>query len=441
MRLAWIAAPVVGLAAGVGAMAWSSQNANSGSSDAEMYRQLDLFTDAVADIRQSYVQPIEADKAIAAALNGLLASLDPHSSYLTPQEFRDMNTTTRGVYGGLGIEVTSEDGVVKVMSPMDGTPASRAGVQSGDYITHLNDEAIIGLTLNEAVQRMRGPVGTTITLTLAREGQEPQDVTLTRELINVRAVTSRIEDNVGVLRVSTFNEQTFDMLRAEIAKVRSQGGGALKGVVLDLRNNAGGLLDQSIKVADAFLESGEIVSTRGRVPGSQSRASANPGDLLGGLPMIVLINGGSASASEIVAGALQDHHRALVVGMTSFGKGSVQTIMTLRGGRDGALRMTTALYYTPSGRSIQNAGIEPDMEIAQVRRKDDTVMRRLGISEADLARSIPNETGAKRRGPHTPDEQPPEGWDTAKDFQLSRAKELLTQGVVAERLRASSRGG
>jgi carboxyl-terminal processing protease len=285
---------------------------------------------------------------------------------------------------------------------------------------------------------MRGPVGTTITLTLARESQEPQDVTLTREMINVRAVTARVEDGIGVLRISTFNERTASMLDEGVRQIRREAGPNLKGVVLDLRNNAGGLLDQSIKVADAFLESGEIVSTRGRVRGSQSRAVASKGDLLAGVPMVVLINGGSASASEIVAGALQDHDRALVVGMTSFGKGSVQTIMAMRGGRDGALRMTTALYYTPEGRSIQNAGIEPDLEIAQARRNNNSVIRRLGISEADLAKSLPNATGAKRRGPHEPEEQPPEGWDTTKDFQLSRAKDLLTQGVVAERLRARS---
>lgn len=435
MRLAWIAAPVVGLVAGVGAMAWSSQS-ETGSTDAEVYRQLDLFTEVLQKVREDYVTPLDSEKAIAAAINGMLASLDPHSSYLTPQELRDMKTQTRGVYGGLGIEVTSEEGVVKVISPMDDTPASRAGVQSGDYITHLNEESIIGLTLNEAVQRMRGPVGTSITLRLAREGQEPLDVSLTREMINVRAVTARVEDGIGVLRVSTFNENTARMLEAGVRDIRRQAGAGLKGVVLDLRNNAGGLLDQSVKVADAFLDGGQIVSTKGRVRGSQMAFRATRGDILDGVPMVVLINGGSASASEIVAGALQDDGRALVVGMTSFGKGSVQTIIDLRGGRDGALRMTTALYYTPSGRSIQNSGIEPDVEIAQVRRAGSDVMRRLGISEADLARSLPNATGAKRRGPHQPDEEPPEGWDTAKDFQLTRAKELLTQGAVAERLRS-----
>jgi carboxyl-terminal processing protease len=439
MRMAWVAAPLIGLAAGVGAMAWSSQS-ETGSSDAVVYRQLDLFTEVVQRVREDYVTPLDGEKAIAAAINGMLASLDPHSSYLTPQDFREMNTQTRGVYGGLGIEVTSEDGVVKVMSPMDETPASRAGIQTGDYITHLNDESIIGLTLNDAVKRMRGPVGTTITLTIAREGGEPFDVTLTREMINVRAVTARVEDGIGILRISTFNERTAEMLLDGVRDIRRQAGPGLKGVVLDLRNNAGGLLDQSIKVADAFLDAGDIVSTRGRVRGSQSRAVATRGDLLAGVPIVVLINGGSASASEIVAGALQDHDRALVVGMTSFGKGSVQTIMALRGGRDGALRMTTALYYTPDGRSIQNAGIEPDLEIAQVRRKDNSVIRRLGISEADLAKSLPNETGAKRRGPHAPDEEPPKEWDTTKDYQMTRAKELLTQGVVAERLRARSAG-
>lgn len=436
MRAAWIAAPVIGLAAGVGAMAWSSQN-DTGSTDAEVFRQIDLFTEVVQKVRNEYVTPLDSEKAIAAAINGMLSSLDPHSSYLAPQDYRDMNTQTRGVYGGLGIEVTSEDGVVKVISPMDDTPASRAGVQAGDYITHLNDESIIGLTLNEAVQRMRGPVGTAITLTLAREGQEPLDVSLTRETIKVRAVTARVEDGIGILRISTFNEQTAAMLDQGVREIRRQAGGGLKGVVLDLRNNAGGLLDQSIRVADAFLDSGQIVSTRGRIRGSQSRADATRGDVLAGVPMVVLINGGSASASEIVAGALQDHGRALVVGMTSFGKGSVQTVTPLRAGRDGGLRLTTALYYTPNGRSIQDAGINPDVEVAQTRQQGNNVMRRLGLSEADLARSLPNPTGAKRRGPHRPDEEPPEGWDTTKDFQLNRAKELLAQGQVAERLRSA----
>jgi carboxyl-terminal processing protease len=438
MRKAWIAAPIVGLVAGVGAMAWSSQSSSAGSSDADTYRQLRLFTDVVDQVRANYVRPIDTEKAVAAALNGMLSSLDPHSSYLTPQEYRDSRTQMQGSYGGLGIEVTTEDGVVKVVSPMDDTPASRAGIQVGDYITHLNDESLIGLTLNEAVQRMRGPIGTTITLTLAREGSEPIDVTLTREKIDVRAVTARVEDNIGILRVSTFNDKTTDMLRDGIAKIRREAGSALSGVVLDLRNNSGGLLDQSVAVADAFLDAGVIVTTKGRGDIVRDRYNARRGDMLEGVPMVVLINGGSASASEIVAGALQDHGRALVVGMTSFGKGSVQSVQALNGGRDGALRITTALYYTPADRSIQNSGIEPDLEIAQVRGKADSVARRL--SEADLARSLTNTTGAKRRGPHQPDEEPPENWDVKQDFQMSRAKQLLQQGEVAERLKARSAG-
>lgn len=432
MRVSWILAPVAGAAALVGALAWSApEDRNNG----DIYRQLELFADVLARVEQDYVTEIDETEAMEAAIQGMLASLDPHSSYMNATEYRDMQTQTRGEYGGLGIEVTSEEGVVRVVSPIDGTPAARAGIQAGDYLTAINGESIVGLTLNEAVQRMRGETGTEITVTVAREGTDPFDVTLRRETINVRAVVARVEGgDIGVIRISTFNERTGSMLQDAIRQVKRDTGGRLRGIVVDLRNNPGGLLDQAIEVSDAFLDGGEVVSTRGRQPEDVQRYNARRGDDLAGVPVVVLINGASASAAEIVAGALQDRNRALIVGMDSFGKGSVQTVIPLQGGRDGALRLTTARYYTPAGRSIQGAGITPDMEVA-ARRIDPERLQRIGITEADLPNALNNESGAQRRGAHVPDDQPPENWDAEEDYQLSRAMDFLRQGTVAERLR------
>ena len=435
MRLAWIAAPLAGLAACVGALAWSAPGDRD---QGDVYRQLELFADVLARVEQDYVTDIDEREAIEAAINGMLASLDPHSSYMDATEYRDMQVATRGEYGGLGIEVTSEDGVVRVVSPIDDTPAARAGIQAGDYLTAIDGETIVGLTLNEAVQRMRGQAGTQIIVTVAREGTDPFDVTLTREIINVRAVTARVEGgDIGVIRVSTFNERTSSMLADAIRQVKRESGGRLRGVVVDLRNNPGGLLDQAIEVSDAFLDGGEVVSTRGRQPEDVQRYNARRGDDLAGVPVVVLINGASASAAEIVAGALQDRNRALVVGTDSFGKGSVQTVIPLQGGRDGALRLTTARYYTPAGRSIQGAGITPDMEVAarRISAEDIARLQRLGVSEADLPNALNNDSGAQRRAAHMPEDQPPENWDAEEDYQLSRAMDFLRQGVVAERLR------
>jgi carboxyl-terminal processing protease len=431
-RVAWIAAPLAATAALVGALAWSApQDRDRG----DVYRQLELFADVLARVEQDYVTEIDEQDAMEAAIQGMLASLDPHSSYMDPSDYRDMQTQTRGEYGGLGIEVTTEDGVVRVVSPIDDTPAARAGIQAGDYLTAINGESIVGLTLNEAVQRMRGESGSQLTVTVAREGTDPFDVTLTREIINVRAVTARVEGgDVGIIRISTFNERTGSMLQDAIRTVRRDTGGRLRGVVVDLRNNPGGLLDQAIEVSDAFLDGGEVVSTRGRQPEDVQRYNARRGDDLAGVPVVVLINGASASAAEIVAGALQDRNRALIVGTDSFGKGSVQTVIPLQGGRDGALRLTTARYYTPAGRSIQGAGITPDMEVA-ARRVDPARLQRLGISEADLPNALDNDSGAQRRGLHVPDDQPPENWTEGEDYQLSRALSFLRQGTVAERLR------
>lgn len=433
MRIAWIAAPVAGVAALVGAMAWSAPEDRSRG---DIYRQLELFADVLARVEQDYVTDIDDEEAIEAAIQGMLASLDPHSSYMDATEYREMQTQTRGEYGGLGIEVTSEDGVVRVVSPIDDTPAARAGIQAGDYLTAIDGQSIVGLTLNEAVRRMRGSAGTDITVTVAREGTDPFDVTLRREIINVRAVTARIEGgDIGVIRVSTFNERTGDMLQDAIRTVKRDTGGRLRGVIVDLRNNPGGLLDQAIEVSDAFLDGGEVVSTRGRQPEDVQRYNARRGEDLGGVPVVVLINEASASAAEIVAGALQDRNRALVVGMDSFGKGSVQTVIPLQGGRDGALRLTTARYYTPAGRSIQGAGITPDIEVA-ARRVDPERLTRLRLSEADLPNALDNDSGTERRGLHVPEDQPPENWDAEEDYQLKRAMDFLRQGTVAERLRA-----
>ncbi|MHA3980035.1 S41 family peptidase [Halovulum sp. GXIMD14794] len=330
------------------------------------YEQLDLFGDIFERIRSTYVEDVEEKELIESAINGMLSSLDPHSSYLPPDDYDDMRVQTRGEFGGLGIEVTQENGFVKVVTPIDDTPAARAGVEPGDYITHVDGESILGLTLNEAVDLMRGPVGSDIIVTIVRgEETEPFDLTLTRDTITISAVRPRTEGNVVVLRVTTFTEQTYPNLEEGLKKQVEELGGMdnVDGFVLDLRNNPGGLLTQAVQVSDAFLDAGEIVSTRGRDPRDSDRYNAEPGDLAEGKPVVVLINGGSASASEIVAGALQDHHRAIVVGTRSFGKGSVQTIVPLQG--KGAMRLTTARYYTPSGRSIQNLGVQPDVIVEQ----------------------------------------------------------------------------
>ncbi len=340
--------------------------AQEANQNASVYEQLDMFGDIFDRIRNQYVEPVDEKKLIEAAINGMLSSLDPHSSYLSPDDAAAMRVQTRGEFGGLGIEVTQEDGWIKVVSPMDGTPAAQAGIQSGDYITAVNGETVMGLTLDQSVELMRGPVGSDITITVMRKDvPDPFDVQLVRDTIKLTAVRARTEGESVVLRISTFNDQTFPNLTDGIkAQVEADGGMQnVNGFILDLRNNPGGLLNQAIYVADAFLDAGEIVSTRGRNPADGDRYNATAGDLAEGKPIVILINGGSASASEIVAGALQDHRRAIVIGTKSFGKGSVQTVLPLKG--DGAMRLTTARYYTPSGRSIQNLGISPDIIVEQ----------------------------------------------------------------------------
>ncbi|MEM1429488.1 MAG: S41 family peptidase [Pseudomonadota bacterium] len=364
-----------------------------------VYEQLDLFGDIFERIRAQYVEEVDEADLIEAAINGMLTSLDPHSSYLSPQDADDMRVQTRGEFGGLGIEVTQEEGFVKVVSPIDDTPADEAGIEAGDFITHVDGESVLGLTLDEAVELMRGPVGSEIVITVVREGEDdPFDVTIIRDTIKLTAVRTRTEGQTVVLRVTTFNDQTFPNLEEGLAEAVDSAGGQdnINGIVLDLRNNPGGLLTQAIKVSDAFLDKGEIVSTRGRNPQDGDRYNATPGDLADGKPMVVLINGGSASASEIVAGALQDHRRAIVIGTKSFGKGSVQTVMPLRS--EGAMRLTTARYYTPSGRSIQALGVSPDIVVEQPPRRpnaeetEEEGNNRPSRSEADLRGSLDNDS-------------------------------------------------
>jgi carboxyl-terminal processing protease len=416
------AAVVVLMAGGVPAPAPASA---AGSST---YRQLSIFGDIFERVRGQYVTVPDEQKLIESAINGMLTSLDPHSSYLNAKDFSDMRVQTRGEFGGLGIEVTMENELVKVVTPIDDTPAAKAGVLAGDFITKIDGTEVRGMNLQEAVEKMRGPVNTPIVLTLIRSGREDSfEVTIIRDVIKVKSVKSRLESNdVGYLRVTSFTEQTFDNLEQAIKKLREQAGDdKLKGFVLDLRLNPGGLLDQAVSVSDTFLDRGEIVSTRGRNADETRRYSARPGDLTGGKPLIVLINGGSASASEIVAGALQDHKRATVLGTRSFGKGSVQTIIPL--GANGALRLTTALYYTPSGRSIQAKGIEPDIAVDQP-LPDELKGRVSAKGESSLKGHI---TGKEEddKGSGSAAYVPPEPKD---DVQLNYALDLIRGVKVSE---------
>jgi len=398
-------------------LAVSVPTSTDAQSSSKTYRQLDLFGEVFNRVRADYVDEVDDEKLIEAAVNGMLQALDPHSSFLNAKNFREMQVQTRGEFGGLGIEVTMENGFVKVISPIDGTPAERAGILTNDLLTHIGGEQIQGLTLSQAVEKMRGPVNTDILLTVVRAGVDaPFDVTLTREVIRIASVRSRVEGNIAYLRVTTFSEQTASGLETKIREIKQELGDKLAGVVLDLRGNPGGLLDQAIKVSDAFLDQGEIVSTRGRQAGEAQRFNAKSGDLVDGLPLVVLINGGSASASEIVAGALQDHGRAVVLGTQSFGKGSVQTIIPIAG--HGAVRLTTSLYYTPSGRSIQAKGISPDIVVEQA-RLEAVQGRRDPRSEASLRNHIEvgDEESAEAEAAVT-DERP-------FDFQLVRALDLL----------------
>jgi len=387
------------------------------SNSTETYKQLNLFGEVFERVRAEYVDEVSDDALVESAINGMLTSLDPHSNYLNTKNFNDMKVQTRGEFGGLGIEVSMENGLVKVVSPIDDTPAARAGLKPGDLITHLDGDPVQGMTLPEAVEKMRGPVNSEIKLTIRREGKDPFDVKLIRATIKIQSVRSHLEgDNIAYIRITTFNEQTDVGLNNAMKNLKQQAGGKLLGVILDLRNDPGGLLDQAVAVADAFLEKGEIVSTRGRRSEDAQRYNARPGDIAAGLPVAVLINGGSASASEIVAGALQDHHRAILLGTRSFGKGSVQTIIPLPG--HGAMRLTTARYYTPSGRSIQAKGIDPDI-VVEAAKIEKTPEEAKVTTASDLKKDDSGDGGAEQSSVD------PSIMGTPADYQLTRAVDML----------------
>jgi carboxyl-terminal processing protease len=403
----------------------------------ETYKQLSLFGGVFETVREKYVDKVTDQQLIEYAIKGMLTNLDAHSDYMTAKDFDDMKVQTKGEFGGLGIEVTMQDGLVKVVSPIDDTPAFKAGIQAGDLISHLDKKPIMGLTLAEAVEKMRGKVGSVVELAVRREGvAEPLFISIKRDIIKIKSVRYRVEGgDVGYIRVTTFSQNTYDGVKEAFDKIKKDTNGKLVGYVLDLRNNPGGLLDQAIAVSDAFLDKGEIVSTRGRNEEAIKRDNALPGDLAEGLPVVVLINAGSASASEIVAGALQDHHRAVLMGTKSFGKGSVQTVIPTPG--DGAMRLTTARYYTPSGRSIQAKGIDPDIivEPAKIEQLDE-----MRIGEVDLKGALKNPDAPKSStSPTTPetvtekpvtkdgktDKETAEKELAKQDYQLARALDLL----------------
>lgn len=400
----------------------------------DTYRQLNLFGDVFERVRAQYVESKEDEELVENAIRGMLSALDPHSSYLDADDFKDMQVQTRGEFGGLGIEVTMENGFVKVVSPIDETPAFKAGVQAGDYITHLDSEPVLGLSLSEAVDKMRGKVGSTLTLTIVREGaDEAMDVDIVRDIIKIQSVKHRIEqEDIGYVRITTFNQNTMPGVEKAMKAIKAEAGDKIIGYVIDLRNNPGGLLDQAISVSDAFLDKGEIVSTRGRNENDTKRDNSTPGDLADGKPIIVLVNGGSASASEIVAGALQDHRRAIVLGTQTFGKGSVQTIIPLPG--HGAMRLTTARYYTPSGRSIQAEGVEPDIIIEQA-KLEEAGSKGKRTSEKDLRGALNNDSKIKSKVKALLDQEAEssdkENEENSKpaDYQLDRAIDLM-RGVI-----------
>lgn len=393
----------------------------------DTYEMLNLFGEVLERAKMSYVEDVSDKKLIEAAINGMLVALDPHSSYLDGQSFKYMNEQTKGKFGGLGIEVTMEQGLVMVVSPIDDTPAYKAGIKTGDFITHIDGEQVIGMSLNDAVDKMRGKVGTKVKLTIRRINQKPFDVKLTREEIKIRSVKSELKSgDVAYIRISSFTEDTDQTIEKSLKKLKKEAKNKLKGVVLDVRNNPGGLLDQAVNVSDLFLDKGEIVSTRSRNPEDTVKYTAKDGDIAKGLPMVVLINDGSASASEIVAGALQDHKRAIILGEKSFGKGSVQTIIPL--GNHGAMRLTTARYYTPSGRSIQAKGIEPDVEVHPA--KVEVIENIFERSEAEFGNALKNDTDTKKAKDN--DKSAQNDKDLANDYQLSRAVDLVKALAIYE---------
>ena len=434
--------PVVGIMASVGLFALSAANQSALAvekpSYTDTFEQLDLFADVLARVRSDYVVEVEDGELIEDAINGMLQSLDPHSSYVNPENFRRLQEQTSGRYVGVGMEVTQEDGYIKVVAPIDGSPAKEAGIESGDFITEIDGKTVLGLSLTEAVNIIRGEAGKEVTLTIARIDEEPQDFTLTRRAVDREVVSYEIMDGVPYIRISQFNEKAGPGLIGAIEELRRQVSGRLPGVVLDLRSNPGGLLTESINVSSVFLDGGKVVSTRGRDGANQQNYEAESGQLLNGVPVVVLIDEASASASEIVAGAIQDRGRGIVLGMTSFGKGSVQSLIPLRGGRDGALRLTTQRYYTPNGRSIQGTGIDPDLFVSSFPNDGEDHSR---PSESDLPNSIENEDADSIAEDGDTDETeeividyPPEDFEVQDDYQLQRAIDLIKTGRYSQRL-------
>lgn len=405
----------------VSPLAEAAKQSKAQTEDADTYELLNLFGEVMERAKVSYVEDVSDKKLIESAINGMLSSLDPHSSFLDDQSFKYMSEQTKGKFGGLGIEVTMENGVVKVVSPIDDTPASKAGLKPGDYITNIDGEAVMGMTLNDAVDKMRGKIGSKVKLTIRRINEKPLEVTLKREEIKIQSVKNSIKaDDVVYIRISSFSEDVDMMTAKAIKDAKKKLGDKLKGVVIDVRNNPGGLLDQAVNVSDLFLDKGEIVSTRSRNEEDTVKYTAKEGDIAKGLPIVVIINDGSASASEIVAGALQDHKRAIILGEKSFGKGSVQTVIPL--GKYGAMRLTTARYYTPSGRSIQAKGIEPDIEVKPA--KVEVLDTGVGFSEAEFSNALKNETSGDKNSKNA-DQKKAEAEELAKDYQLSRAIDLV----------------
>ena len=405
----------------VSPLAEAAKQSKAQTEDADTYELLNLFGEVMERAKVSYVEDVSDKKLIESAINGMLSSLDPHSSFLDDQSFKYMSEQTKGKFGGLGIEVTMENGVVKVVSTIDDTPASKAGLKPGDYITNIDGEAVMGMTLNDAVDKMRGKIGSKVKLTIRRINEKPLEVTLKREEIKIQSVKNSIKaDDVVYIRISSFSEDVDTMTAKAIKDAKKKLGDKLKGVVIDVRNNPGGLLDQAVNVSDLFLDKGEIVSTRSRNEEDTVKYTAKEGDIAKGLPIVVIINDGSASASEIVAGALQDHKRAIILGEKSFGKGSVQTVIPL--GKYGAMRLTTARYYTPSGRSIQAKGIEPDIEVKPA--KVEVLDTGVGFSEAEFSNALKNETSGDKNSKNA-DQKKAEAEELAKDYQLSRAIDLV----------------
>jgi carboxyl-terminal processing protease len=431
------------LISGATMLPFSAAHSAPQGDDSSTYELLNLFGEVFDHVRTDYVEPVSDEKIIESALNGMLTSLDPHSSYMNEKQFGEMKVQTKGEFGGLGIEVTMENGLVKVVSPIDETPAAKAGVKPGDFIAEIDGQQVMGMSLSDAVEKMRGPVGTSVKITILREGsKEPIKLTLKRDVIRIQSVRSRSEGDVAYLRITSFSEQTASAMISAFEKEKSAIGSDLKGIVLDLRNNPGGLLDQAIEVSDAFLDRGEIVSTRSRKPEESRRYSATPGDIANGLPIVVLINEGSASASEIVAGALKDHKRAVALGVKTFGKGSVQTVIPISG--HGAIRLTTARYYTPSGTSIQAKGIEPDIAVEQA--KVEKLNNDVNISEATLRGHLTNDQDGEKKStpveitvPSKPLEvktQPGKDVPAVEDYQLSRALDLIRAVSIYKQVQA-----